>query len=472
MIQLRDYQTAAIEDVRTELRAGHRRVCLVMPTGSGKTYTAASLVAGAINKGKRVLWLAHRTELVDQAIASLETVGVKCGAVAASSGHPSRGFAPCQVASIQTLIARKHYPEADVIVSDECHHMVAKEFRAVLDQYKTQPIIGLTATPERGDGRGLGEVFDAIVVGTTVSHLVSTGSLVHAELIAPSLELRSGEIAMHPVAAYQQYAAGRQTIVFTNCVKAAIDQCAAFDAAGIKACYVTGAMSAQSRAVALNGFKSGKYQVLCNVMVLTEGFDAPTTSACILARGVGTTGLYLQMVGRVLRPAPGKTDAVIIDLHGASRNHGHPEDAYTYSLDGQGVRSGADPIEREFSSCKVCGCPLGDEDIACSDCGVVRDTIKPPRVVESPMVKFARKRAEGPEERWATLQRWGREARAKGYKPGWILGRAKAVYGTAPSWSEVQRAYAGAAERSTPCAACLRNGDGDKCALTKDHHAA
>jgi DNA repair protein RadD len=439
MQALRPYQSTAIDQVRESMRAGHRRVVLVMPTGAGKTHTAAAIVARSVAAGKRVLWLAHRTELVDQAIDSLALHGVIAGAISAGSAKPERAFATAFVASVGTIVSRDTLPPADLVVVDECHHFVAKRWRSVLDRYHTAHVIGLTATPERGDGIGLGELFDSIVVGVSVRTLVESGALVHAEIVAPVGDLRAGEISMRPLDAWLTHATGKKTIVFCNCVKAAREYVSEFQDAGVASAFVTGNTPADERKSILASFQEGTIRVLCNVMVLTEGWDCPSVEACILARGVGTTGLYLQMIGRVLRTAPGKTGATILDLSGCTKAHGHPEDDYTYSLEGDGVRPSKAPIEREFASCKVCGSPLPDGAESCPDCGAAHDGIKPPEVVYTPMIAYARKRSESPDQRAETLARWAAVARERGYRKGWVYGKARAVYGSI-SWAEVERA--------------------------------
>ena len=427
---LRDYQEDAIHRVRAAVAAGKRRVCLVMPTGAGKTHTGAAICALAAVKGVRSLWLAHRSELIDQAVESLGAHGIRAGAISAGARSAPNPHAMTQVASIQTLLARKLRPDAGIIIVDEAHHAPSAGFSGLLEAYPNATIVGLTATPERGDGLGLGETFNALVVGVRVKHLVETGALVHAEIERPDFQLRSGEIASRPVDAYLQHAAGLKAISFTNCVKAAVDHTADFEAAGIRSAYITGEMPAPKRAEILAAFRRGDIRVLNNVYVLTEGFDVPDTACCILARSCGTTGLYLQMVGRVLRPAPGKTRAVILDLHGSSWAHGHPEDNYEFSLDGEGVRSGNGVI-REVVFCKVCKAPMQPDALACEECGTVREGIKAPTVVNVPLVKYAAKRAETPEAKAETLRRWARDMRS----PGQLYHKFKSVYGHPPSWS-------------------------------------
>lgn len=404
-----------------------------MPTGAGKTFTAATLAARAVSKRNSVLWLAHRAELVDQAVSTLKALGLWVGAISASATSFPDPNAPIQVATVQTLLARNIRPNASIIVADEAHHYVAQEFGEVVRSYPEAYVIGLTATPERGDGIGLGELFEKLVVGTTVADLVCSGDLVPAQIQRPSRPLGSQQIAQHPFEAWKQFAEGRKTIVFHASVAEA-EKCT--EEFGGLAETITGKMPWGERVAVLDRFRRGETRVINNVFVLTEGFDVPDTSCVILARGAGSIGIYHQMVGRALRPAPGKTDAVILDLRGCSWEHGHPEDPIEYSLDGDGMRRAGTPV-RGPRLCQVCQ-SLVDEVGICTGCGYFEEP-KETEITGDPLLKFEAKRNESPQETQSTLFRWAAEGKARGFKPGWLFHKYKAVYGRTINMDECRR---------------------------------
>ena len=427
-ISLRGYQTDAINAVRREMARGHRRTVLVLPTGAGKTRTAAAVAAQALAKGNRVLWLAHRTELVEQACQTLEGFGLPVGCVSASSARDPLPYAPVQVASIQTLVARDTYrPESQLLVWDECHHCseACECWSSLLSSYPGVPLLGLTAHPERGDGIGLGPFFDGIVVGATVRQLTEAGYLVPYEILRPDRQLDSGQIAQDPVEAYGEHCEGRQAILFARTVDEAQLYRDSLESAGVRAECVTATTPAADRLAVVALFRRGVVRVLTNVYIFTEGTDLPTAEVCILARGASSAGIAIQMIGRVLRPSPGKKGALILDLRGITHNPriGLPDDERIYSLEGRGIRLAT---ERR---CPVCQAPI--EDYPCPSCGYMPTSSEAAQteVVGVPLVRYARMRAQGADERAATLRRWIESAVARGHKPASVRYKWRAVYG-------------------------------------------
>lgn len=423
---LRSYQLEAIASVRASMQRGHRRVVLVIPTGGGKTRIGSEVVRQAVAKGSRVVWLAHRTELIDQTAATLREYGLDVGVIAASSAWPANPRALVQVCSIQTLLARDHRPPAQLIVWDECHHASegAEEWASLLKAYDGARVLGLTATPERGDGAGLAPLFSDLVVGTTVRRLTEAGHLVPCEVIRPDQLLEPNHIAQHPLEAYQRATPGTQGFLFARNVAEAQEYADAFTAAGIRSACIHGNTRSIERATTLDLFKRGIVRMLCNVYIFTEGTDLPQASTCILARGASTPGIYLQMVGRVLRPHPSKKSATLIDLRGISHIHGMPEDEREYRLDGRGILIAS-------NACRVCSTPV--TDYPCPSCGYMPDAGEgdQSQTVEDgvELVRYARKIAEGPEQRWQTCIRWVRAAKLKGYRLASVRFKWRAVYG-------------------------------------------
>lgn len=433
---LRPYQLEAIDAVRAEVGKGRRRVCLVLPTGAGKTRTAAEVVRRTVAAGKRVLWFAHRGELVDQAAATLAAQGVIVGAISASAATPPNPYAPVQVATVQTLLARNERPEAALLVADEAHHYVADQFAKVARDYPRAIILGLTATPQRGDGRGLDELFDGLVVGASIRSLTELGHLVRCEILRPPERLKSAELAQHPVDAFLAHAAARPTIVFARGVDLANEYAVDFVARGVSACAIHSETPWAERVRAIEAFRRGALRVLVNVYCLTEGFDVPETSCAIIARGCDAAGTYLQMIGRILRPAPGKTDALLIDLRGVSHDHGAPEDDRVFSL------AGIELVEKEV--CEHCGTsmPRGG---TCPNCRKELPPVQTPQqdiVVGAQLLKFERLREDDDHARAQRLARWLTHAQARGYKPGWAHFKYRAVYGTRPPSAILDQAHA------------------------------
>jgi DNA repair protein RadD len=436
MMMPRQYQVSAIEAVRGQFRAGKRAIVLVSPTGSGKSCMGAMMVSGHVQKSGRVIWLAHRTELRSQAVSTLEAFGVDVGR---DGLNPS---APAQVCSIQALHRRREIPEGTMVVVDECHHTPSggQGWSEIVRAYRAAgaTIIGLTATPERSDGQGL-EAFEAIVCAAQISELTKLGHLVPLRIKRPTKLLRKNTIAQAPVDAYLEHARGRSAIVFAPHLAAGDAYAAEFRQLGIDADVVTGKTPLELRVTTLGRFAIGRLRVLINVGVLVEGFDSPRCDCVIIARGVGTPGLLIQMAGRALRPHPGKRDALLIDLRGVTHALGRPDADAEYSLSGEGIAlTGARAGER---MCRVCGLPMGDA-VICSECGKSTEMVTP-RAVGEKLVDWHEVLAQDPpDKRVARLAKWIREGREKGHKPGAVRFKFRAVYGYHASADMIARAEA------------------------------
>ena len=357
MITLRDYQHRAIASVRGEWQAGRRRVVCVVPTGGGKTTIGAELSKGH----GRAVWLAHRIELVEQAAERLRAQGHDVGIV--SPRHAPDPWATTQVASLDTLVSRGQAPPADCVVLDECHHAAAATYAEVLRTYPNALHLGLTATPQRADGRALGDHYDALVVGAQYSELLAAGHLVPCRVRRPAEPLGS-DLARDPIAEWQEHGGGRQTFAFARTVELAHDYARQMRERGIASEAIDGAMPARERAAALERFRDGATVVLWNVHVLTEGVDVPAASCCLLARGTTHASTCLQMVGRVLRPAPGKAHAVLLDLPGVTHLHGLPTADREYALAGKAIAVVGAPLR----NCPACGACYESAPV-CPVCG-------------------------------------------------------------------------------------------------------
>jgi len=361
VFSLRPYQLHAVAKARALMSEGKRSICLVAPTGAGKTCVAAHVIHSALAKAKRVLFLAHRRELIDQCSAKLRDLGIWNYNVVLS-GHPqSRNpAAPMQIASIQTLI-RREYPPADLVIVDEAHHVAGVSYQTLLANYPDAYVLGLTATPERLDGKGLDGIFHDLLEVATVPDLIDSGFLVAPTCLGPSPEMaaqlkatlatvkvRCGDYAEGQlgeamdnatlvgdiVAHWQEWAPGQKTIVFAASILHSQHIIQQFQDAGVAAAHLDGGMATPERERILAAWRRGDLQVVSNCQILTEGFDFPELSCCILARPTKSVALYLQMVGRVLRVAPGKSGALILDHAGNILEHGPPHIERVWTLQG------------------------------------------------------------------------------------------------------------------------------------------
>lgn len=365
-------------------------------------------------KEKRVLWLTHKRELVDQAASRMP---IPCGVILAGR-EPTE--ARVQIASVQTITARELHPPADLLVLDEAHRATAETWRAIIQAYPKAWCLGLTATPERGDGAALGDVFDTLVEGPTVKELIALGQLVPCEVFAPVDE--GGTLAADPVAAWKQYAGDRQGFVFAKTIEHSREIAAALG--GI---HIDGETPTAVRDLAISQFRAGTVRVLCSVFVFTEGFDAPMASVCLLARGCGHAGAYIQMVGRVMRPYPGKDRCTVVDLKGAVHRHGLPDDDRTYSLEGTAIKRKGEASVRQCPECGACFEPAPD----CPRCGYVFPPPEPPTVKVREMKRALRPHGND-EQKKKTWARLSGAARTNGYKAGWAKHRFRATYGHWP----------------------------------------
>lgn len=433
-MQLRDYQRDMIDRCRVAYGGGARAPLVVVPTGGGKTVIGSYATAGAVDRGGRVLWLAHRRELIDQAA---ERMVRPAGRVMA--GRPVDASAPIQVASVDTLQARGDLPEADLVVVDEAHHATANKIRTILERYPRARLLGLTATPQRSDGTALGDVFDTLVEGPSTADMIAAGHLVEVDVVGPA---EAGQtLALDPVQAWLRYADGRPGFVFARTVKQSKEITAGLQAAGVVAAHVDGTTAKGARDNTVGLFRRGAVDVLCSVGVFTEGTDLPRATVVLLARGCEHLGTYLQMVGRGLRPCPGKGRALVVDLLGVVHKHGLPDDPREWSLAGKAVK---DPRDKPAALTQCLGCGAvwrAGARRVCARCGWEMPAPPAPKVSEREMVDLRDRlrphvqglRPGAPAEAKARkLAELRTQAAARGYKPGWVVARYRAIYGHAP----------------------------------------
>lgn len=414
-------------------------------TVTHNTRSCSELVRRHLDKGGRVLWCAHREELVGQAFDTMEGFGLNVGCISAKGVRPPNKHRPVQVASTQTLATRGIYPEGiTMLVLDEVHHYASDQWVKVVNHYREQHIIviGLTATPAREDGRSLGDLFDTMVLGPTVAQLQAEGVLVPCTIVDPGHRLRPGTLAQSPVEAYKANTPTGKAIVFAPNVKAATFFTEEFATAGIKAAMVTGAMKDGDRNKVFSDYSNRKIDVLVNVGVATEGYDDPPTDTIILARGIGSLVLYTQIIGRGLRTWPGKPKCTVLDLFGCVHTFGPPDEEREYSLEGEGMcRKGA---VRKEQFCKVCG-NLMTNGAICEVCANEKNGPQLPQILNIQLHKYTAKLRETPDQRKAYYFRLLAQASDKGYKEGFAAQKSKAIYGVWPprawlqEWKSMKR---------------------------------
>lgn len=385
--RLRPYQAVGVEAIRGAYRAKTRRVLYVLPTGGGKTIVFTYIGTAAVQRRKRILILVHRQELVEQTARALQEMGVPHGVISAGRVIDAESLAqPVQIASVLTAVRRlDQLGRFDLIVIDEAHHAVAGSWRQILDAFPDAFVLGVTATPERLDGRGLREQFDVMIVGPGAAGLIAGKYLCPATTFAgraPDLSgvgergddydadqatavMRTQEIVGDAVATYGRLCPGQPALAYCCSLGQSRQVAADFAAAGWRARHIDGETPDGERRAAIAMLVQGELDVITNCSLFTEGVDLPRLAAVILLRPTHSQALYLQMVGRALRPAPGKTRALILDHAGNVWRHGLCDEQRTWSLDSKRGTAAPPPL-KECPQCHAV-VPIGAE--RCGNCG-------------------------------------------------------------------------------------------------------
>ena len=472
MITLRGYQQRGVDELRGLYRQGRRAPLYVLPTGGGKTAVFSHIATSAAARGNSVFILVHRQELLMQASRQLDGLGLQHGLIA--PGH-TQVHSAVQVASVQTLARRikKFRYRPDLIIIDEAHHAVAGTWARLIEEFQGARLLGVTATPCRTDGRGLGAaaggVFDGLVLGPAISDLIGDGYLTPPRVYAPLANIDmtgvrtsggdwnrqqvaermdkpviTGDAVQH----YSRICPGQPAIAFCANVTHSEHVAAAFRAAGYRAYSIDGSMPDARRRALIQGLADGSVQVLTSCDIISEGTDIPVVTAAILLRPTQSLALFLQQVGRVLRPvyAPGydlgsadgrlaaiaagpKPHAIILDHVGNTLTHGLPDDDREWTLDGKERkrRKKADqdpPVNvRQCEQCFAVHKPAP----ACPVCGFTYPAPeRQPEQVDGELSEVTpeqraqlRRQQRAEEAQCKTLEDFERLAAARGYKPGW-----------------------------------------------------
>lgn len=397
MTELREYQEELLHQVQDSLRPVDTQIMMQLPTGGGKTVIAAHLLSDHLTGKRKAVWLTHRKELADQTKNMLDEAGIP--AISDIKWEP-RTKAPRIVNGVVILMAQTvgrrtvsasvwdDYDDRDLMIIDEAHRAAAKGWARAIRQWPGH-VLGMTATPWRlSKKEGFDHIFDKLICGPQVSDLQSQKFLCEAQVLLPTRDdqIRGGVIGSigdytekgtelantkevmtaRALKFWQDQADGRKTIIYAVSVGHARNLAAVFNDAGVTAEVILGDTDPEDRANAIENFAKGKLKALVNVAVATEGFDLPDASCVVIARPTKSLSLYLQMVGRGLRPKSDGGDCLILDLAGNALEHGLPEENRQWSL---AVRGGPTDGEAPVAQCEQCPAVSPAASHSCKSCG-------------------------------------------------------------------------------------------------------
>jgi len=462
-MDLRPYQSTAVEALRSVLRTGVMRIILSSPTGSGKTEMGFEIIRGAQAKGKRVAFLANRIHLVDQTCRRLALAGFEFGVLQGQNTH--RLWADVLVCSVDTVASRGGLPtDVDLIVIDEAHACAGTvAYRKIM---KGKPVIGLTATPySKGLGKHYdelgGSLFERVVIAARIEDLIRDGYLVSADIWAPGepdlsgVKITAGDynekqlgdavdkaaLIGDIVTHWFKLAHNTPTVVFATNISHSKHIVEQFLANGVSAEHIDCYTDDLERQAILGRVTSGQTMVISNVGILAEGWDFPACKTLILARPTKSLIRYLQMAGRVLRPHPGKDKALILDHSGVVRRLGFPWDYFGQSLDdGKPKKSSGDDKEKPEAlpkPCPHCNFMKPPKTPVCPSCNFEATRPCDIEVAEGNLVPLtkATKGVKGLEEvgRTQVYHQLLWIARDRGYKEGWAAAQYKSAFGNWPN---------------------------------------
>jgi len=409
-------------------------VLFVCPTGGGKTMIFSEIAKAST---KKVLILAHRKELIEQAS---ERIGVPHGII--MSGVEPDYEQRIQIASVMTMANRLHKFQPDFIIVDECHHAVAGSWSKITDAYNGAFILGVTATPCRLDGKGLKAAFDVLIEGPNIKSLIDMNFLVKPKTYASQndftkIKTTAGDydkkeifdafskpsITGSAIESWRKYAEDLPTVVFCINIKHAEDIAGLFSMVGHTAEVVHGELDKAERKSRLNRLRTGETKIITSVDIISEGTDIPAVGCIIMMRPTKSLGLYLQQAGRGLRTIEGKKHCIILDHAGNCFRHGLVTDSREWELTDEKIKETKKMITiRQCKNCFAVFGPLADK---CPECGAMVQ--KEPKELKKiagelvPVDEIPQKKVELKHEEWSckTLTEWENVARSRGYKKGW-----------------------------------------------------
>jgi len=467
MPKLRKYQEQAITQLRDCVSNGLKKVIMALPTGGGKSVIFGQIISNALDKGKTVLWLVHRRNLVYQMRDVLQEFGIECGLIMA--GNESETKIPVQLCTIQTLSRRlqladpfnnQFFIDADLILIDEGHRSLSKTYMEIIKLYQDKIIIACTATPMRSDGMGMGKVYEAIVDVAGVQELIDDKFLSPVRYFAakkPDLKdvkIARGDYVVKDlgkkmnktklngdiVENWLKFGENRQTIVFCVNVKHSIAVCDEFIKQGITAEHLDARSSDEARDDVFHRMGDGDTKVICNVGLYQEGLDVPAVSCIVMARPTKSMGLYRQCCGRGLRILPGKDDCFIFDHGGVIEEHGFLEGDIEWTLDGKEVawkKKKKSKTESKPCKCRVCNEIFIGLKV-CPRCGTeLKKFGKKIETVDAELVELKDAKKRNRDYDWDDKRKLMGALRfhaaVKGYKDGWALHSYRDFFGCWPN---------------------------------------
>ena len=446
-MNLRPYQDTAVNLIRDSYRTGRKSPLLVLPTGGGKTIVFSYICKASIEKNKKVLILVHRDSLFKQTSKTLQTFKVQHGLIGA--GYSANYNYTCQVAKIGSLVNRMNYFSPDLIIVDEAHHAVSPTYKKIISNYDKALVLGVTATPVRTNGQGLDDVFDDIIIGSSIQELTDLGYLVRPRIFIPpnnldlhrikttagdynkkelETEVNRSTITGNAVEHYRMLCDGVPAVVFCVSVQHSVDVANEFKQNGYSAQSIDGSMNQSDIDRILSGLSSGDIQVVTSCDLISEGTDIPAIGCAILLRPTQSESLYLQQVGRALRTCAGKDSCVILDHVGNVMKHGHPLADRDWSLSGTKKSKKRTDTESDikFKVCKKCYFVFNDSK--CPSCGEQIET-KQRKLTKMDGLLIELEKIDQKKELYQarTYEELKVIEKKRGYKNGWAWHRWNAI---------------------------------------------
>lgn len=430
MMQLYDYQNDLIDNLSRSWRDGYKRPCIVLPCGGGKSVIASEIAKRTTDNCNRVLFMVHRQELCEQIYNTFSDYGVN--------------MKLCSVNMVQTI--SRHLQDAEkptLIITDENHHCVASTYRKVYEAFPKAYCVGLTATPVRLNGGGLGEINDRLIEGPTAKWLIENNRLAPYRYYAPALAdcsrltSRCGDYSAEDVELlmdkpkiygdvikfYKQLSDGGKAVCYCATIRHSTAMAQQFCDAGIPARHIDGSTPKAERAQVISDFRTGKIKILCNVDLISEGFDVPDCSVSILLRPTKSLTLYIQQSMRCMRYQPGKI-AIIIDHVGNVHRHGLPDAERKWTLEPKAPTKKQAQAEIKIKQCPECYFTHEPADV-CPNCGHVYEKTQR-EIKEQQEAKLIMITSEYQDvTQCRSIQELYAYAKIKGYKPGYAYVKAK-----------------------------------------------
>ena len=437
-MELRDYQAELLERLYKAYGDGYKAPCIVLSCGGGKSVIIAAAAKHFTDEGRKVLFLAHRKELCAQIARTFVRAGVD--------------MELCKIVMVQTLVRRLKNAEApSLIITDENHHSLANTYKSIYAAFPESKRLGVTATPERLDGSGLSDVNDILIEGVDAQWLIEHNYLSPYDYYAPNINMpkfrvRRGDFDISQISAffqqnlktiygdalshYRRLADGKQAICYLPCVEISRQTAEMFTASGISAAHIDGTTPERVRDRIINDFRDGKVKILCNVDIISEGFDVPDCECVILLRPTKSLTLYIQQAMRCMRYKPGKR-AVIIDHVNNIAAHGFPDVKRKWLLEGHPKKKGTG--EAPVKCCKNCFACVPAGVKVCPHCGTPFETEERASVKRLDDYELVKVSAAENRVRFYLTPGECRDvnelkiyARQHGYKPGWVYYQQKA----------------------------------------------